>query len=149
MFGERPAGGGASSAGGAPISRFDSSLGLLTRKFTALIQSSLSGALDLNEAAKKLGVQKRRIYDITNVLEGIGLIEKKSKNVIAWKGAESFARASAEVDGDGDGDREGGRGGDYNREVSASGLGKASGGGDEELEALRMEVGRLHENDAM
>jgi len=27
-------------------------------------------------------VQKRRIYDITNVLEGIQLIEKKSKNNI-------------------------------------------------------------------
>lgn len=31
--------------------------------------------------------QKRRIYDITNVLEGIGLIEKKSKNSIQWLGA--------------------------------------------------------------
>ena len=30
--------------------------------------------------------QKRRIYDITNVLEGIGLIEKRSKNSIVWKG---------------------------------------------------------------
>lgn len=29
--------------------------------------------------------QKRRIYDITNVLEGIGLIEKRSKNSIQWK----------------------------------------------------------------
>lgn len=29
--------------------------------------------------------QKRRIYDITNVLEGIGLIEKESKNSIRWK----------------------------------------------------------------
>ena len=31
-------------------------------------------------------MKKRRIYDITNVLEGIGLIEKKSKNNIQWKG---------------------------------------------------------------
>ena len=38
--------------------------------------------LDLNQAATALGVQKRRIYDITNVLEGIGLIEKRSKNNI-------------------------------------------------------------------
>jgi hypothetical protein len=30
-------------------------------------------------------VQKRRIYDITNVLEGIGLIEKKSKNNVRWR----------------------------------------------------------------
>ena len=34
---------------------------------------------------RSLQVQKRRIYDITNVLEGIGLIEKKSKNNIQWK----------------------------------------------------------------
>ena len=40
-------------------------------------------------------VQKRRIYDITNVLEGIGLIEKKSKNNIQWKGG---ACASEEPD---------------------------------------------------
>ena len=38
------------------------------------------------KAADTLAVrQKRRIYDITNVLEGIGLIEKKSKNSIQWK----------------------------------------------------------------
>lgn len=30
--------------------------------------------------------QKRRIYDITNVLEGIGLIEKRSKNSVVWRG---------------------------------------------------------------
>ncbi|WMV37163.1 hypothetical protein MTR67_030548 [Solanum verrucosum] len=36
-----------------------------------------------NQAADTL--EKRRIYDITNVLEGIGLIEKKLKNRIQWK----------------------------------------------------------------
>ncbi len=40
----------------------------------------------LLQAADTLNVkQKRRIYDITNVLEGIGLIEKKNKNSIQWK----------------------------------------------------------------
>ena len=29
-------------------------------------------------------MQKRRIYDITNVLEGIGLIHKGGKNLIQW-----------------------------------------------------------------
>ena len=65
--------------------RYDNSLGLLTRKFVQLLRSSSSGVLDLNLAAEELGVQKRRIYDITNVLEGIGLIEKQSKNNVRWK----------------------------------------------------------------
>ena len=51
-------------------------------------------------------VQKRRIYDITNVLEGINLIDKKSKNNIQWKGAphaseetpEEVAALEAEVE---------------------------------------------------
>ncbi|CAD0195276.1 unnamed protein product [Chrysodeixis includens] len=66
-------------------SRFDTSLGLLTKKFVALLKSSPNGVLDLNIAAEHLSVQKRRIYDITNVLEGIGILEKRSKNNIQWK----------------------------------------------------------------
>ncbi|KAF5279231.1 hypothetical protein FQR65_LT03479 [Abscondita terminalis] len=67
-------------------SRFEKSLGLLTTKFVNLLQKSQGGVLDLKLAADLLAVrQKRRIYDITNVLEGIGLIEKKSKNSIQWK----------------------------------------------------------------
>lgn len=82
--------------------------GLLTKKFINLIKHAEDGILDLNKAAETLEVvtypsfhilgytqlpeqlvliqvQKRRIYDITNVLEGIGLIEKKLKNRIQWK----------------------------------------------------------------
>nr|KJB83660.1 hypothetical protein B456_013G257100 [Gossypium raimondii] len=68
--------------------RYDSSLGLLTKKFINLIKQAEDGILDLNKAAGTLEVQKRRIYDITNVLEGIGLIEKKLKNRIQWKGLD-------------------------------------------------------------
>ncbi|KAD7477682.1 hypothetical protein E3N88_00818 [Mikania micrantha] len=69
--------------------RYDSSLGLLTKKFINLIKDAEDGILDLNKAAETLEVvQKRRIYDITNVLEGIGLIEKKLKNRIQWKGLD-------------------------------------------------------------
>ena len=50
-----------------------------------LLRSTPDGVLDLNGAADLLEVQKRRIYDITNVLEGIGLIEKKAKNNIQWR----------------------------------------------------------------
>ncbi|XP_053487441.1 transcription factor E2F4 [Ictalurus furcatus] len=71
----------------ATPSRHEKSLGLLTTKFVTLLQEAKDGVLDLKAAADTLAVrQKRRIYDITNVLEGIGLIEKKSKNSIQWKG---------------------------------------------------------------
>merc|ERR1712117_552039 len=71
-----------------PNSRFEKSLGLLTTRFVTLLQEAEDGILDLKLAADALNVkQKRRIYDITNVLEGIGLIEKKNKNCIQWKGA--------------------------------------------------------------
>ncbi|NXN99503.1 E2F6 factor, partial [Rhinopomastus cyanomelas] len=67
--------------------RFDASLGYLTRKFVDLIRSSPDGVLDLNEVATTLGVQKRRVYDITNVLDGIHLVQKRSKNLIQWIGS--------------------------------------------------------------
>ncbi|KAL1193086.1 Transcription factor E2FC [Cardamine amara subsp. amara] len=72
--------------------RYDSSLGLLTKKFVRLIQEADDGTLDLNHCADVLEVQKRRIYDITNVLEGIGLIEKTTKNHIRWKGADNLGQ---------------------------------------------------------
>lgn len=56
--------------------------------------------LNLNEASSILEVQKRRIYDITNVLEGVGLLEKTSKNNIKWNGG------SLDDDTDGVFDRE-------------------------------------------
>ena len=99
------------SEGGAPTptqesTRYDSSLGLLTKRFVALIKDAPGGILDLNQAATQLEVQKRRIYDITNVLEGIGLIEKRTKNNIAWKGSgvaptDADAATLAEVRADG------------------------------------------------
>ncbi|XP_065828091.1 transcription factor E2F5-like isoform X2 [Oscarella lobularis] len=76
------------SSNAAASSRHEKSLGLLTSRFVSLLQQAPDGVLDLKHAADTLAVrQKRRIYDITNVLEGIGLIEKKSKNSIQWKGA--------------------------------------------------------------
>lgn len=85
--------------------RYDTSLGLLTKKFLKLLQTSPDGVVDLNKASEHLSVQKRRIYDITNVLEGIGILEKKSKNNIQWRGGPdpfdpegSRSTSSAEAD---------------------------------------------------
>nr|XP_013998647.1 unnamed protein product [Salmo salar] len=66
--------------------RYDTSLCLLTQKFVQLLAQSSDGVVDLNRAAESLKVQKRRLYDITNVLEGVHLIKKSSKNNIQWLG---------------------------------------------------------------
>ncbi|CAL8315837.1 transcription factor E2F5 isoform X2 [Gadus morhua] len=85
-----------SRSNGTP-SRHEKSLGLLTIKFVTLLQEAKDGVLDLKLAADSLAVrQKRRIYDITNVLEGVGLIEKKTKNIIQWRG-ENMGSQSEEV----------------------------------------------------
>ncbi|CAG9783590.1 unnamed protein product [Diatraea saccharalis] len=76
--------------------RYEKSLGLLTTRFVSLLQKAKDGVLDLKIATDLLAVrQKRRIYDITNVLEGIGLIEKKSKNSIQWKGVGPDGKTSS------------------------------------------------------
>uniref|UniRef100_A0AAY4DYT5 E2F/DP family winged-helix DNA-binding domain-containing protein n=1 Tax=Denticeps clupeoides TaxID=299321 RepID=A0AAY4DYT5_9TELE len=60
-------------------SRHEKSLGLLTTKFVTLLQEAKDGVLDLKAAADTLAVrQKRRIYDITNVLEG-GLVQAATR----------------------------------------------------------------------
>lgn len=84
---------------GEAVTRYDTSLGLLTKKFIDLLTTSPDGVVDLNECSQKLQVQKRRLYDITNVLEGIGMLEKKSKNQIQWSrgGNRPFCDA-AELD---------------------------------------------------
>ncbi|KAL4325669.1 hypothetical protein GQ457_11G008320 [Hibiscus cannabinus] len=64
----------------------DSSLGNNNNNmYVNLLKHAEDGILDLNMAAETLEVQKRRIYDITNVLEGIGLTEKNLENKIRWK----------------------------------------------------------------
>jgi transcription factor E2F4/5 len=69
----------------AGSSRSSKSLLRITAKFVEVLQNSPNGELDLKSAATQLDMkQRRRMYDITNVLEGIGLVEKTQKNVIRW-----------------------------------------------------------------
>lgn len=50
--------------------RLNNSLEELTKKFINSILESQTNIIDLNKITKKMKVKKRRIYDITNVLEG-------------------------------------------------------------------------------
>ncbi|XP_003411557.2 transcription factor E2F1 [Loxodonta africana] len=80
-------------------SRYETSLNLTTKRFLDLLSRSADGVVDLNWAAEELKVQKRRIYDITNVLEGIQLIAKKSKNHIQWLGSHTAVGISGQLEG--------------------------------------------------
>lgn len=64
--------------------RFDVLLVYLIRKFMDFVRFVFGGIFDLNKVVIKLGVRKRRVYDIINVLDGIDLVEKKFKNYIRW-----------------------------------------------------------------
>ncbi|KAL0964952.1 hypothetical protein UPYG_G00274840 [Umbra pygmaea] len=61
-------------------------LGKLTKKFLQLMSDAPHGVIDLNVAAKNLNVHKRRVYDITNCLEGVKLIKKQSASKVKWIG---------------------------------------------------------------
>ncbi|EGD75839.1 hypothetical protein PTSG_07957 [Salpingoeca rosetta] len=73
--------------------RTSKSLVLLTRRFMELMHKD-GGTIDLKTAHTRLKVkQKRRIYDIVNVLEGVGLITKPSKYVVAWQAQDTAGDA--------------------------------------------------------
>ncbi|XP_036000727.1 transcription factor E2F3 [Fundulus heteroclitus] len=77
--------------------RMDNSLVLLTQKFAQMITHSFDGVLDLNLVSSELNVRKRRLYDITNVLEGIQLIRKTHKNHFQWLGGSLDNRVAGEL----------------------------------------------------
>jgi hypothetical protein len=78
---------GRSARPGSAAARSETSLVLLTKRFMEMIRNNAEGVVDLNVTAGSLGVSKRRLYDITNVMEGIAFIHKKSKNQIQWRAA--------------------------------------------------------------
>ncbi|KAG0438892.1 Transcription factor E2F3 [Dictyocoela muelleri] len=67
-------------------SRSDNSLYVLTQKFLEFIKECHPAPVDTKEACRFLGISKRRICDITNILEGLGLLKKHSVNNMLWIG---------------------------------------------------------------
>jgi hypothetical protein len=59
--------------------RCDTSLVKLTQEFIALMKNSPDGDIDLKVASVQLNSPKRRLYDITNILEGVEILEKVVK----------------------------------------------------------------------
>ncbi|OIW12893.1 hypothetical protein TanjilG_24826 [Lupinus angustifolius] len=78
-------------------SRKDKSLGLLCSNFFKLFNREGTGMIGLDVAANKLGVQRRRMYDVVNILESVGIVARRAKNQYSWKGFKEIPRALKEL----------------------------------------------------
>ena len=59
------------------------SLKILTLKFIDYIfENNFKTELNLQNLSQNLNIKKRRLYDLTNVLEGIGYLKKYKKNIM-------------------------------------------------------------------
>ncbi|XP_053305182.1 transcription factor E2F8 [Spea bombifrons] len=71
-------------------SRKEKSLGLLCHKFLARYPDypnpAVNNCICLDEVAGELHVERRRIYDIVNVLESLHMVSRLAKNKYLWHG---------------------------------------------------------------
>lgn len=58
----------------------------LTRKFIQKFEGSPSTMLVLDQITIEFNVERRRIYDIINIMESLSVVSKVKKNVYEWKG---------------------------------------------------------------
>ncbi|KAL6912159.1 hypothetical protein ACP4OV_000964 [Aristida adscensionis] len=91
------AGPGAAKSRQHAYSRKQKSLGLLCSNFVVLYDRGGVESIGLDEAAKRLGVERRRIYDIVNVLESVGILMRKAKNRYTWIGFDGVPMALREL----------------------------------------------------
>ncbi|KAI5276291.1 transcription factor E2F8 [Manis pentadactyla] len=75
-------------------SRKEKSLGLLCHKFLARYPKYPNPAVNndicLDEVAEELNVERRRIYDIVNVLESLHMVSRLAKNRYTWHGRHNL-----------------------------------------------------------
>ena len=72
------------------------SLTELTQRFLQYLRTQ-RGAIDAATASAATGIAKRRVYDITSVLEGLGLVAKPNQRQFLWKGGVDLNASTAPV----------------------------------------------------
>jgi transcription factor E2F7/8 len=66
--------------------RKEKSLEELSKKFIESFEGEGEVLLELDKVTQKLGVERRRIYDIVNIFESLQVVHKASKNNYVWRG---------------------------------------------------------------
>jgi predicted transcriptional regulator len=66
--------------------RREKSLEELSKRFLSLFLDKEESLLSLDKITHQLGVERRRIYDIINILESLKLVSRKGKNNYKWNG---------------------------------------------------------------
>lgn len=82
-------------------SRKEKSLGLLCQRFLIAINEETVGSptkeVHLETVARKMCVEKRRIYDIVNVMEALDAMHKTNKSYYQWQGLECLPKLMSDL----------------------------------------------------
>lgn len=76
-----------------PYCRGEKSLSELSRRFLAGLWTKENHTINLELLTKELGIERRRLYDIINILEGLQLIYRVSKSAFLWRGLSATAQS--------------------------------------------------------
>lgn len=71
---------------------------LLLASFLKLYSSGLNTEICLDNAATSLSVERRRIYDIVNILESVDIVSRRGKNQYIWHGTTRLANAIRQLE---------------------------------------------------
>ncbi|GMS83171.1 hypothetical protein PENTCL1PPCAC_5346, partial [Pristionchus entomophagus] len=81
--------------------RKEKSLGLLCQRFIEAMKEATaqegSNSVHLESVATKMKVEKRRIYDIVNVMEALDAMSKLNKSYYAWHGLNNLPKLMHEL----------------------------------------------------